>query len=112
MDSSKWIPSEEFHCQRTKTFKMKFGHRGINHPVLDKETGKVEVASQNHGYAVDPETLPSGVVVTHINLNDGTCAGLSVANKKAFSVQYHPEASPGPHDSEYLFDRFAGMARA
>jgi carbamoyl-phosphate synthase small subunit len=95
-----------------KTFKMKFGHRGINHPVWDKAANRVEVASQNHGFAVDPATLPPEAVVTHINLNDNTCAGLEVPSLKAFSVQYHPEASPGPHDSGALFDRFAAAVKA
>jgi carbamoyl-phosphate synthase small subunit len=94
-----------------QTKKMKFGHRGINHPVLNQETGKVEVSSQNHGYVVDPKTLPGSAKVTHVNLNDGTCAGISCAEQKAFSVQYHPEASPGPRDSQYLFKQFADLVR-
>ena len=82
------------------TFKMKFGHHGGNHPVRQVSTGRVEISAQNHNYAVDPTTLPEGVEVTHINLNDGTCAGLSFPAMNAMSIQYHPESSPGPHDSD------------
>ena len=89
-----------------KTFKLKFGHRGINHPVKRIETGNIEITSQNHGFAVDMESLPNNVKSTHINLNDNTLAGLSCEELFAFSVQYHPEASPGPHDSRYLFKYF------
>lgn len=89
-----------------KTFKLKFGHRGGNQPVIDYSTGKVEISSHNHGYAVDPASLPKNVEVTHLNLNDKTVEGLKVLNAPVFSVQYHPEACPGPRDSEYLFDRF------
>ncbi|HTL12089.1 MAG TPA: glutamine-hydrolyzing carbamoyl-phosphate synthase small subunit [Bdellovibrionota bacterium] len=89
-----------------KTYKLKFGHHGGNQPVLDKRTGKVEISSQNHGYAVDPRSLPQDVEVTHVNLNDRTVEGLAAPHKRAFSVQYHPEASPGPQDSDYLFDEF------
>jgi carbamoyl-phosphate synthase small subunit len=89
-----------------KTYKLPFGHHGGNHPVLDKTTGKVEITSQNHGFAVDPQTLPSGVHVTHENLFDHSNEGIAVAGKPIFSVQYHPEASPGPHDASYLFARF------
>ena len=89
-----------------KTYKLKFGHRGGNQPVMDKGTDRVEISSHNHGYSVDGHTLPDGIEVTHINLNDKTVEGLSVKGKKAFSVQYHPEACPGPHDSVELFDRF------
>ena len=92
-----------------KTFKLKFGHRGGNQPVLDKDTGRVEISSQNHGYAVDDKTLPSHVEVTHINLNDQTVEGIRVKGKSAFSVQYHPESCPGPHDSIQLFDRFIAL---
>ena len=90
-----------------KTFKLKFGHRGANHPVKDLRTGKVEITSQNHGYAVDPASLDQNQVeVTHINLNDKTVAGLRLKSLPAYSVQYHPEASPGPKDSHYLFEEF------
>jgi len=90
-----------------KTFKLKFGHRGANHPVQDLRSAKVEITSQNHGFAVDPDSLnPSEVEVTHLNLNDNTVAGLRHRRLPAFSVQYHPEASPGPKDSHYLFEEF------
>jgi carbamoyl-phosphate synthase small subunit len=89
-----------------KTFKLKFGHRGANHPVKFLETGKVEITSQNHGFAVDPESLPPDVKVTHLNLYDGTVEGLKVMDRPIYSVQYHPEASPGPHDADYLFKQF------
>jgi len=92
-----------------KTFKLKFGHRGANQPVMDLETGKVEITSQNHGFAVDEATLSPDLVVTHRNLNDGTIEGVRHRSGKAASVQYHPEAAAGPHDSAYLFDRFRAM---
>ncbi|MFO0800937.1 MAG: glutamine-hydrolyzing carbamoyl-phosphate synthase small subunit [Gemmataceae bacterium] len=89
-----------------KTFKLKFGHRGANQPVLDRRTGKVEITTQNHGFAVDPTTLPAGAEPTHVNLNDQTLEGLRHTGLRAFSVQYHPEAAAGPHDSSYLFEEF------
>ena len=92
-----------------KTYKLKFGHRGCNHPVKNLKTGKVEITSQNHGFAVDPETFPKNVVVTHTSLNDQTVEGLKCTKVQAFSVQYHPESSPGPHDSRYLFQNFIDM---
>ena len=94
-----------------KTFKLKFGHRGINHPVKNLQTGVVEITSQNHGFAVDLDTLPSNVIPTHVNLNDNTSAGLMCKDFPAFSVQYHPESSPGPHDSRYLFQNFIKMMK-
>lgn len=92
-----------------ETFKMKFGHRGGNQPVQVAESGNVQISSHNHGFAVDPNSLPSDVQVSHTNLNDGVVEGLNIPTKHAFSVQYHPESSPGPHDSDDLFDKFITM---
>ena len=93
-----------------KTYKLKFGHRGANHPVLNHLTGRVEITSHNHGFAVDPDSLnTSDIEITHINLNDQTLEGFRHRREKAFCVQYHPEAAPGPHDSHYLFDDFMKM---
>jgi carbamoyl-phosphate synthase small subunit len=88
------------------TYKMKFGHRGLNHPVKDLSTGRIEITSQNHGFAVDVDSLAGKCRMTHVHLNDGTCMGIEHEASGAFSVQYHPEASAGPHDSRYLFARF------
>ena len=97
-----------------ETYKLKFGHRGVNQPVMDTTTGKVEISSQNHGFAVAPGSIPKdgGTSITHINLNDDTVEGVANAGLKAFSVQYHPESSPGPHDADYLFDRFIETVKA
>jgi carbamoyl-phosphate synthase small subunit len=92
-----------------KTFKLKFGHRGANHPVRDEKTGRIEITSQNHGFCVDPQSLPAGVRITHWNLNDHTLEGFEHSEVPLMAVQYHPEASPGPHDSAYLFPRFREM---
>ncbi|WP_444462600.1 glutamine-hydrolyzing carbamoyl-phosphate synthase small subunit [Rhodobacter capsulatus] len=95
-----------------KTIKMNHGHHGANHPVKDITTGKVEITSMNHGFAVDAQTLPAGVKETHVSLFDGSNCGIAVENRPVFSVQYHPEASPGPQDSLYLFERFAAAMAA
>ena len=92
-----------------KTYKLKFGHHGGNQPVQDLTTGKVEITAQNHGFAVDVDSLRGRGEITHLNLNDRTCEGLSVKGQPTFSVQYHPEASPGPHDARYLFRRFVDL---
>jgi carbamoyl-phosphate synthase small subunit len=95
-----------------QTKKMHQGHHGANHPVKDLDTGKVEIVSMNHGFTVDAASLPAGVKQTHVSLFDGSNCGLAVEGKPVFSVQYHPEASPGPMDSHYLFARFAAAAKA
>lgn len=95
-----------------KTYRLKFGHHGINHPVMNLATRAVEVTSQNHNFAIDPDTLGADVEVTHLNLNDNTVEGLCCLSMPAFSVQYHPEAGPGPHDPFYLFDRFRELMQA
>lgn len=92
-----------------KTVKMKFGHHGANHPVQDKDTGQVLITSQNHGFAVDVKTLPANLRITHVSLFDGSLQGIARTDKPAFSFQGHPEASPGPHDKDYLFDRFVDL---
>lgn len=92
-----------------KTYKLKFGHHGANHPVKNLKTAEVEITSQNHGFAVNQETLPRSAILTHINLNDGTIEGIAYPDLAAFSVQYHPESSPGPHDAHYLFSEFIGL---
>ena len=92
-----------------RTYKLKFGHHGGNQPIMDLTTRKVEIAAENHGFAVDMDTVKDQVVMTHVNLNDNTCEGFRHKTLPAFSVQYHPEASPGPHDSRYLFQRFVDM---
>ncbi len=92
-----------------RTYKLKFGHHGGNQPIMDLATRKVEIAAENHGFAVDMESLRDQVVMTHMNLNDNTCEGIQHKTLPAFSVQYHPESSPGPHDSRYLFQRFVDM---
>lgn len=94
-----------------RTYKLKFGHRGCNHPVRRLETGSVEITTQNHGFCVDPDSLPSHIEVTHINLNDHTLEGIRDTQNPVFSVQYHPEAAPGPHDANYLFDLFIDYMR-
>jgi len=95
-----------------KTYKLKFGHRGANHPVLNKVTGKVEITSHNHGFAVDPDSLNlNDIEITHMNLNDETLEGFRHRSHPVFCVQYHPEAAPGPHDSQYLFDEFVDLMK-
>ena len=92
-----------------RTFKLPFGHHGGNQPIRRAETGEVEIASHNHNYALDPDSVGEGVEITHVNLNDDTVGGLEAADRWCFSVQYHPEAGPGPHDPRYLFGRFAEL---
>lgn len=92
-----------------ETYKLKFGHRGANHPVKDIGSNRTFITSQNHGYAIDGRSLPSNVEMTHQNINDDTVEGLRVKDRPIFSVQYHPEAAPGPEDSRYLFDQFTRL---
>jgi len=93
-----------------KTYKLKFGHRGANHPVKDLNTNQIQITSQNHGYAVDADSIEDkGLKISHLNLNDGTVEGMEHKELPIFSVQYHPEAGPGPHDANYLFQRFVEM---
>jgi len=98
--------------QGARTVKMQQGHHGANHPVKDLDTGRVEIVSMNHGFAVERDSLPEAVRETHVSLFDGTNAGLALSGRPVFSVQHHPEASPGPTDSLYLFDRFAKLMDA
>jgi len=100
------------HALGGRTYKLKFGHRGANQPVKDLATGRIEITTQNHGFCVDLASLPPSVTSTHIHLNDGTSEGLAAPDLRAFSVQYHPEAAAGPHDSMYLFDRFLDLMGA
>jgi carbamoyl-phosphate synthase small subunit len=100
------------HAFSGSTYKLKFGHRGANHPVIDQKTKKVAITTQNHGFAVDSESLPEEFEITHINLNDGTVEGIAHKELPVFSVQFHPESNPGPHDSKQLFDRFVSMLEA
>lgn len=100
------------HAFGGRTFKLKFGHRGGNQPVKDLRSGKVAITAQNHGFAIDPASLPSDVEITHINLNDGTVEGIRHREHPVFSVQYHPEAAPGPHDAKYFFAEFARLIEA
>ena len=95
-----------------KTIKMNHGHHGANHPVKDLETGKVEITSMNHGFAVDAQSLPTGVRQTHVSLFDGSNCGIALDDRPVYSVQHHPEASPGPQDSFYLFEKFAAYMSA
>ena len=100
------------HAFGGKTFKLKFGHRGGNQPVKDLRSGTVSITSQNHGFATDPDSLPDHVEVTHVNLNDQTVEGIRSTSEPVFSVQYHPEAAPGPHDASYFFKEFADLIDA
>jgi len=106
---SAWEGDTAWQALGGKTFKLKFGHRGANQPVKDLATGKIEITSQNHGFAVEPKSLPPDVIVDRINLNDQTVEGMRHKTKPIRCVQYHPEASPGPHDSTPLFEEFRAM---
>lgn len=99
------------HAVGGSTYKLKFGHRGANHPVKELRSGRITITTQNHGYASDAKSLPKGVEITHVNCNDGTVEGMRCIELPAFSVQYHPEANPGPYDSKYLFDTFKEMMK-
>jgi carbamoyl-phosphate synthase small subunit len=99
------------HALGGKTYKLKFGHRGLNQPVKDLATGRVEVTTQNHGFCVDMDSLAGKCELSHLHLNDGSCEGIRHPSANAFSVQYHPEASAGPHDAHYLFERFTSMLK-
>ena len=94
------------------SYKLKYGHRGCNHPVKNMSNGKVEITSQNHGFSIHPDSLTSDIIITHQSLNDNTIEGIEIKNYPAFSVQYHPESSPGPHDSRYLFEKFLQLIKA
>ena len=94
-----------------KTYKLKFGHRGCNHPVKNINNNVVEITSQNHGFSIENKSLPNNIAITHLSLNDRTIEGIECKNKNAFSVQYHPESSPGPHDSKYLFSKFINLIK-
>ena len=104
--------ADDLHPPAGSEFAPEQGHRGANHPVKDLATGRVEITSQNHGFVVLPESLPDTVEVTHVSLFDGTNEGIRLKDKPVFSVQYHPEASPGPHDSDYLFRDFRAAMEA
>ncbi len=95
-----------------KTYKLRFGHHGGNHPVKDLRTGKVEITAQNHNFAIDPDSLPKDVEVTHLNLLDNTVEGIRHREAPVFAIQYHPENSPGPHDSYYLFKEFLNISQS
>ena len=94
-----------------KTYKLKFGHRGCNHPIKNNISEAIEITSQNHGFSVDANSLPKNIEITHISLNDNTVEGIRCIDKPIFSVQHHPEASPGPHDSQYLFNQFEKLMK-